>query len=65
MLIADGDAGFVERDDAALGDGDAEHVSREIAQDGPGAISPRRAVDDPGLPPGRLRSAADVETRLD
>lgn len=32
MLVADGDAGVVERDDTAFGDGDAKHVAREMAQ---------------------------------
>ena len=54
MLVANGDAGVVERDDAGLGDGKAEHVAREIAQHCLGAIAPGRAVDDPGLPPGHL-----------
>ena len=53
MLVTDGDARVVEPDDAGLGDGDAEHVAREIAQHRLGAVSPGRAVDDPGLPPGR------------
>ena len=54
MLVADGDAAIIEPDDTAFGDGDAEHISREIAQDGLGAIAPGRAMDDPGLPPCRL-----------
>ena len=53
MLVADGDAGVVEPDDAGLGDGDAEHVARQIAQHRLGAVASGRAVDDPGLPPGR------------
>src|SRR5262245_8678302 len=53
MLVADADTGVVEPDDAGLGDGDAEHVAREIVQHRLGAVAPGRAVDDPGLAPGR------------
>ena len=49
MLVADADARVVEPDDAGLGDGDAEHIARQIAQHRLGTVSPGRAVDDPGL----------------
>src|SRR5882724_12997581 len=54
MLAADDNAVVVEPDDAAFGDGDAEHISRKIAQDGFGTVAPGRAMDDPGLSPCRL-----------
>ena len=42
----------VERDDARVGDGDAEYVSCEIAQHGVVTLPPMVDVDDPGLGPG-------------
>ena len=49
---ADGDGVVVERDDARVGDGDAEYVSCEIAQHGVVTLPPMVDVDDPGLGPG-------------
>src|SRR5262245_16889362 len=54
MLVADGDAGVVEADDAAFGDGNTEHIAGEVAQHRLGTITPRRAVNDPGLRPCRV-----------
>ena len=42
----------VESDDARVGDGDAEYVSRQIAQHGLVTLAPMVDVDDPGLGPG-------------
>ena len=52
LLVADGDGVVVERDDARVGDGDAEYVSCEIAQHGVVTLPPMVDVDDPGLGPG-------------
>ena len=54
MLVADGDTSVVEPDDAALGDGNTEHIAGEVAQHRLDAITPCRAVNDPGLRPCRL-----------
>jgi len=53
MLVADGDADVVELDDAALGDGNTKHIASEVAQHRLGTITPRGAVNDPGLRPCR------------
>src|SRR5262245_13771165 len=42
MLVADSDTGVVEPDDAALGDGNTEHIAGEVAQHRLGTITPRR-----------------------
>src|SRR5947199_8780506 len=54
MLVADGDTVVIEPDDAAFGDCHSKDVACQIAQHGLGAIAPGCAMDDPGLPPGRL-----------
>lgn len=41
----------VERDDARVGDGDAEYISCEITQHGVVTLPPMVDVDDPGLGP--------------
>ena len=52
----------VERDDAGVGDGDAEYVSCQIAQHGVVTLPPMVDVDDPGLDPGG--SGGDPSGRL-
>src|SRR5262249_5315614 len=54
LLVADGDAGVVEVDDAVVGDGNAVDIAREILEHGFGTVAPGRAMHDPGLPPGGL-----------
>src|SRR5438046_2922084 len=54
MLVADGDTVVIEPDDAAFGDCHSKDVACKIAQHRLGAIAPGCAMDDPGLPPGRL-----------
>ncbi len=54
MLVPDGDAVVVEADDTGVGDGDAKHIARQIAQHGLGTLIPRGAVHDPGLRPDRI-----------
>src|SRR5215468_161120 len=54
MFVADGDTVVIETDDAAFGDCHSKDVACQIAQHGLGAVAPGRAMDDPGLPPGRL-----------
>ena len=55
IFVTDGDALVVESDDAAVGDGDAEHVAGEIAKHSLTAFAPGRTVHDPRLPPCSLR----------
>jgi hypothetical protein len=55
LPVADGDTAVVETDDPAAGDGDAEHVARQILQHRVGAVAPGRTVDDPGFAPHGLR----------
>ena len=52
LFVADGHGVVVERDDAGVGDGDAEYVSCQIAQHGVVTLPPMVDVDDPGLGPG-------------
>ena len=47
VLPLEGDALVIERDQAAIGDGDAMGVAREVAQDFLGAPEWAFAVDDP------------------
>src|SRR5262245_49898353 len=54
MFVADGDSVVIETDNAAFGDCHSKDVACQIAQHGLGAVAPGRAMDDPGLPPGRL-----------
>ena len=54
MLVADGDTVVIESDDATFGDCHSKNVACQIAQHGLGAVAPGCAMDDPGLPPGRL-----------
>jgi len=51
MLVADGHGLVVEADDAGVGYGDTEDVACEIVEHGLLALTPGRAVDDPGLGP--------------
>ena len=56
LLMADGDGLIVEADDAAVGDGNPEHVTDEIVDHGLLAFAPGGAVHDPGFgPSGRGR----------
>jgi len=55
MLVANGDAGVVEANDAVAGDRDAEHIACQILQYRIGAIAPGGAMGDPGLVPDRRR----------
>src|SRR5271170_5985677 len=54
LLVADRDGLIVEADDAGIGDRDAEDVSGEVVEHGLLALAPGRAMDDPGLRPGRV-----------
>jgi len=45
MLVADGDTSVVEPDDAALGDGNTEHIAGEVAQHSLGTITPLRLAN--------------------
>ena len=54
MFVADGDGALVERDDAGIGDGDAEDVSGEIVENGVLADSPGFDVNDPVGGPGGI-----------
>jgi hypothetical protein len=48
----------VARDDAGVGDGDAEYVLCEIAEHGVVTLAPMVDVDDPLLLPGDLDEGA-------
>src|SRR5262245_24244754 len=54
LPVTDGDAGRIEANDAAVGDGYAVDIARQILEHGVGAVAPGRAVHDPGLAPHRL-----------
>src|SRR4249919_4175926 len=60
MLVADGDTVVMESDDATFGDCHSKDVACQIAQHGLGAVAPGCAMDDPGLPPGRLERGVAV-----
>src|SRR6516162_18228 len=55
ILVAYGDGLVVETDNAAIGDGNAEHVAGEIAEHGPIAVLHGTAVHHPPLPPRSFR----------
>src|SRR5262245_19169765 len=54
LPVTDGDAGRIEANDAAVGDGYAVDIARQILEHGVGAVAPGRAVHDPRLAPHRL-----------
>ena len=54
-LVLYSDGVIVETDDAGVGDGNAEDVSRKIFEHGLLALAPRGDVDDPALAPDGLR----------
>ena len=49
VLVAEGDAGLVERDQPLVGDGDAVGVARQVGQHGLGSGEGRLGVDEPVL----------------
>jgi len=51
ILVAEGDVGVVEGDQAPVGDGDAKGVTGEIVEHRLLALAPGLDVDDPALPP--------------
>ncbi len=62
VLGAEGDAAFVHRDEALVGDADAVGVAAEVANDLLGSTEGTLGVDDPGLAVERAQvDAADVE----
>ena len=62
VLVAEGDAGLVEADDASVGDGDAEGIAGEVFERRL-SLAPGRDMDDPWSAPGVGRQA-DVRTQL-
>jgi hypothetical protein len=59
VLVAEGDAATVERDQAAVGDGIAVGVAREIGQHALGSGEGRLGVDHPGLGAQRREPARE------
>ena len=57
VLVAEGDAGLVEADEAAVRDGDPVGVAGEIGEHRLGAGERRLGVDDPALLPNRFQLA--------
>ena len=53
VLVAEGDAGLVERDQTPVRDGDPVGVAREIGEHGLGAGERRLGIDHPPLLPDR------------
>ena len=53
VLVAEGDAGLVERDQAPVGDGDPVGIAREIGEHGLGAGERRLGIDHEALLPDR------------
>ena len=53
VLVAEGDAGLVERDQTPVRDGDAVGVAREIGEHGLGPGERRLGIDHPALLPDR------------
>ena len=49
ILVAEGDAGLVESDQATIGDGDAEGIAGEIIEHGLLALTPGLDMDHPAL----------------
>ena len=55
IFVADSDALVIEGNNAAIGNGDAEHVAGEIAEHGLIAFAPGSTVHDPCLLPCSFR----------
>ncbi len=55
ILVAEGDAGLVESDQAVIGDGDAEGIAGKIVEDSLLALTPGLDMDHPALVPNSGR----------
>src|SRR5271157_343806 len=62
VLVAEGDAGLVERDQAPVGDGDPVGVVREIGEHSLGAGERRLGIDHEPLLPGRSEMTQEDAT---
>ena len=59
VLVAEGHARLVERDQSAVGDGDAVGVARQVGQHGLGSGEGRLGVDEPVLPSKRRQEGSE------
>ena len=59
VLVAEGHAGLVERDQPAVGDGDAVGVARQIGEHGLGSGEGRLGVDEPVLLAQRRQESSE------
>ncbi len=59
ILVAEGDAAFVEADQSAVRDGDAMGLAGEIGEHRLGAGKGRLGIDEPVLPPQRREMGSE------